>query len=64
MDPDINEKVPLGQYMHQHTVTDISELIQREGDSEDVKLVKGNHTYFKFPYFDENVSQQEPWSRN
>ena len=36
------EGLPLGQYMHQHEVTDISRLILKEGDSEDVKQVKGN----------------------
>ena len=33
--------IPLGEYMHKHGVTHVGQLILKEGDSVDVKQVKG-----------------------
>ena len=51
-DPETNEDLALGQYMYTYSVTHVSQLILKEGDSDNVKLVKGN-ARFKFSGFDD-----------
>ena len=41
-DPDTDENLELGKYMHNHEITDVSKLILKESDSADVRRVKGN----------------------
>ena len=41
-DSGTNKDLALGEYMHKHRDTDVSQLILKEGDSADVKKVKGS----------------------